>query len=105
MDNLINQVIDLEHKAQQMVREATEEQRKLQATLESEAGKIREEINAQASVKIKAVHDEKKNEAKVICENIENQKKQRIIEMQNIDRQNRDKWTEYLFKKIVGSEG
>lgn len=104
MDDIIQKIIDLEKKAQDVVGEAREERQAYEETMQSELDAYRERIIGENRAKIEGVSSRIKKEADESVKFIEDAAKLKIVQMQRDAASRRREWVEQLYDQIVGGD-
>ena len=103
--DLVNKIVAAEHSAQEIAREVKDKQDSLDADLKQEVAKLREDYFARAKRRIDEVE---KTEAAAAEEDMARWDKKRDEALDEVERayaENKDKWVDILFARIVGEQG
>ncbi|MEG1718818.1 MAG: hypothetical protein RR306_00695 [Clostridia bacterium] len=103
MDEIINEIIEIEKRAQNIMKEARDMKEELLSTIDHDIEKMKESYLSRANDRIKFVReDEDKNTAKAI-EKIDNEKSQVLNKLQSNYDTNASAWVDTMFNNIVNS--
>jgi hypothetical protein len=103
-DNIIQKIIDLERKAQDVVNEARAERHSREETIRRDIDAYKEKIAGENSGKIRAYSDEARREAEEGVARLEESARRKIVRMREYADGHKDEWIDRLYAKITGGE-
>lgn len=104
MENIINQIIKIEDKAQKIMSEAEKLEKSLDSDINDKINNIRSDIETRVTNKYETI---KKTEAMYADRKIEEIKKQYESASLRLDKsyeQNKDKWIEEIYNSVIGNK-
>lgn len=103
MENIINQVIESEYRAQKIIAEAQEESKLAESRIENEIRKIKEDVFLLAQKKVEDIRSEKQKYAKAQTDKIMSEAGVKASLMREKLVQNRDRWVKLLLDNVLDS--
>ena len=102
--DLVNRIIAAEHTAQEIAREAQEKQQSLDADLERDISRMREDYFARAKRRIETVEKAERKGAEEDIVKLDKRLKDAMDKVERAYQQDKDQWVDTLFLRIVGGQ-
>lgn len=103
MDELIQKIIDIENKAQSVVREARSDREHIDETIEKTIADMKEDFNKRASDKCESIKSIEDADADKKITAIEAAKKASVERLEEIYRNKCDEWVDDIVDEIINS--
>lgn len=101
MDELIQKIIDIENKAQAIVKEARDEQKNLDVVIEAEINEMKSDIEKRASDKCKMIKNIEDEDAQRRLSEIEAEKNAVIERLEGIYQSKCNEWVDDIVNEII----
>lgn len=102
MDNIVNKIVDIEYKAQKIIKEAEQERDSLKTRIDGELEELREKTFSEAEARVKAQRSEKLGYARKEAQRIVLEAGQKSAAMEKSFAENRENWVSSLFNFVIG---
>lgn len=102
MEDLIMKIIDIEAKAQQIIKDAKEADENLDADIAKESESLRLDIENKAAAKAETIRQTETNEAEKEIEKIREKTRSDISELERKLGSMKENWVDAIVKNIVG---
>ena len=103
MDELIQRIIDIENKAQSVVKEARNDREHLEETIKKTISDMKEDFEKRANDKCESIKSFEDSEAKEKIEAIDAEKKASISKLEEIYKDKCDKWVDEIVDEIINA--
>lgn len=103
MDKIINQIIAIEDMAQEVIRNAKEEQEKLDDLIKQDIAERKDEIEKKVKEKSETIAEFEKRSADEKIAGLEKKLEVEKKQLEKIYAENKNKWVENIFNNIVNS--
>lgn len=103
MEELIKQIIEIEDKAQSIVRDAREASGELAARISRDSKKMQSDIEKQTQEKNDSLRHMEEDEVQKKLSAINEQTEKTLLSLEEKYRGNKDKWVEQIVKGVIGS--
>lgn len=103
MEDLILKIIDIEDRAQEVIKDAKQANTTLDQDIADETRKLHRSIQNKAIAKSESLKERELKEADEKCENIKAESKQQIDVLEKKYADNKDAWVNKIVKNIIGS--
>lgn len=103
MDKIINQIIAIEDMAQEVIRNAKEEQEKLDDVIKQDIAEKKGEIEKKVKEKSESIAEFEKNNADEKIVGLEKKLEAEKKQLEKIYAENKTDWVEKIFDNIVNS--
>ncbi len=104
MKEIIQNILDIENKANKIIDEGISQKQQMIDTMNSDIEKMRSDINAMVETKLKQLDEAEKAEAAKSIDRINKAAVKRLKSMDVYYRENLDSWVDSVFNIVVGSE-
>lgn len=101
MNDILNKIISIEEKAQQIIESATEEEKNIEINLKKDMDNLENDIIHRQKEKLEQL---KQDEFKLVEEQIkktEQETQQKINAINKLAEENKDQWSEELVKRVL----
>lgn len=102
MEDLIMKIIDIEDRAQELIKDAKEADRELEERLENETKKLEKDIVRKAEVKRETLKQIENEDADRKIEEINSDAERQIESLNAKYIENKDKWVDEIVGNIIG---
>lgn len=102
MEDLIMKIIDIEARAQQIIKDAKEADENIEADIEKESESLRRDIENKAAAKAETIRQTENHEADKEIEKIREKTKSDISELEKKLSGMKEEWVDAIVKNIVG---
>lgn len=103
MEDLILKIIDIEDRAQEIIKDAKQADKSLDKNIEDETKKLRRGIRNRAVEKCEALKEAELKDADERCEAIKNRTQQQIDGLNKKYQDNKNIWIDKIVNNIIGS--
>ena len=104
MKEIIQNILDIENKANKIIDEGITQKQQLIDTMNSDIEKMRNDINSMVETKLKQLDKQEKAEAAKSIARINKAAAKRLDSMDVYYQENRDNWVNSVFNIVIGSE-
>ena len=104
MDNIIMKIIEIEDKAQNIVKEARDKTNSFDGDMDRELENIKKRIDMEATKQISVLRAKEVEKTEALISNMEKEAELKKEELRKLYQQERDSWINMMFRSIVGSE-
>jgi len=101
MDDILKRIIEIEDRAQSIVRDAKEHKRNFSEEIEIEAQKMKKDIEERAERKIRQIQIQEDEYKQKKLEEIKKETSEKLNKMNQLYEMNRDKWVDAVFEMIM----
>lgn len=101
MDKLIEKILSIENRAQNLINEAKQEEKNIQDQLEDEIRQLEEDIIEKQNRKIRQLKDRELNEARLVADKNNEDVNNKLNDMENISNINMERWTNEVVTSII----
>lgn len=102
MDELIMKIIDIEDRAQEVIKDAKQADAQLEQSIAGESKKIGRDISNRAHIRSAKMEAFENDEAEKKCEEIRTVMEKQLKKLDERYEQNKDKWIESIVNNIIG---
>ncbi len=103
MEDLILKIIDIEDRAQEVIKDAKQANKTLDQDIADETRKLRQSIQNKAIAKSESIKETELKEADEKCEKIRAESKKQIEALEKKYSENKDSWVNKIVENIIGS--
>ncbi len=103
MDELIKRIIEIEDKAQSVIKDAREEQAKLDENISKTIADMRAEVLSRAEKKCKEIQVLEDSDAEIKIAEISKEKDASASQLESIYKENCDKWVDDITAGIINA--
>ncbi len=103
MEEIISRIIEIEKKAQKVIKSAEDEKANLDKVLEVEISKMKKEIEDRADKKCETLKNLEDSEADKKIAEIEKKKQEVLKRLENIYKENINVWVDSITAEIINS--
>ncbi len=102
MDDIVQKILQIETKAQQIIEDTRREEQNINDELDQESNKMQEEIRIKTENRTKQIFDDELKEGKEKLEKINQKMSSKIEAMMKYAQQNMEGWEKHLIERIIG---
>lgn len=101
MNEIVNKILELEKRAESLVSETKKDEKMLEKELDNKISKLEKSIEREAQQKIEDAVRKEEEQAKAQIDKIEKAGAEKKKALDKTFAENRDKWTERIFRSII----
>ncbi len=102
MENVINRIINIEERAQEIIMEAQKMKSGLKSDIDKDVENIRNDINGRVSKKYETIKTTEKNYADKKIEEITQTYKKAEENLDEVRKNKKDEWVNSIYNEIIG---
>lgn len=102
MEDLIMKIIDIEEKAQEVIKDAKKADRELETRIKDETHKLQDDITRKMEAKNVTLRQMEENDADKKIEEITANMERHLSELEKKYENNKDKWVNEIVQNIIG---